>query len=208
MSKNNLRSRQWFLMTYSSPDEFKPLLDVCLHYAYIFHDKEDSEPHYHIACVFKNARALSGLISLINSTQNTFGEVVKVSLTAVFDYLTHKNDENKFQYSEELIVFDDLSFWKNCTDDVNTTDSLIDDILSGLPLRSLAHRYGRDFMKNWRCYVDFARNVAWQENGFKFKYECIVDDVEFENEYKKFKQGVYSVEQLEVINHISDKPAK
>lgn len=181
MASHSLRSRQWSLITYATPAEFQPLLEACAHYAYIFHDKEECIPHYHVICVFKNPRAFAGIKSLIESTQNTLGEVVKKSLSDVYDYLTHDNTDKPL-YDKSSVVCDDLAFWDSLVDsEENTTDSLIDDILAGLPLRILARRYGRDFMRNYRSYVDFARMVCEQENGIKKPYERIVDITAFKS---------------------------
>lgn len=183
--KNSLRSRNWSLVTYATPDEFSLLLESALHYAYIRHDDDGVEPHYHVLLVFKNARAFDGLKSLIKSNQNTLGEVVKSDLRSMFDYLLHE-DKDKKQYSVDDVVSDDVDFWLSCSHDSdNTTDSLIDDILAGTPLRVLARKYGRDFMKNCPVYLHFARLVYSQECcGLVVGYEKITA-LKNESDFKK-----------------------
>lgn len=184
MASHSLRSRLWSLVTYAGEDDFKFLLQACKHWAYIYHDKDDVEPHWHLLCVFQNARAFEGLKSLIKSKQNTFGEVIKSTLEDMYKYLTHDQQTDKQLYDKSAVKCDDISFWENVGDDEqNITDSLIDDILNGLSLRVLARRYGRDFMKNWKFYVAYANLVREQENGGLLKYEREAD-------YWRFKDMV------------------
>lgn len=176
MASHSLRSRQWSLVTYADEDDFKFLLQACKHWAYIYHDKDGVEPHWHLLCVFQNARAFEGLKSLIRSNQNTFGEVIKSTLEDLYKYLTHDKQTDKQLYDKSAVKCDDISFWENVGDDEqNITDSLIDDILNGLSLRVLARRYGRDFMKNWKFYFAYANLVREQENGGLLKYEREAD---------------------------------
>lgn len=184
MASHSLRSRQWSLVTYADEDDFKFLLQACKHWAYIYHDKDGVAPHWHVLCVFQNARAFEGLKSLIKSNQNTFGEVIKSTLEDMYKYLTHDKQTDKQLYDKSAVKCDDISFWENVGDDEqNITDSLIDDVLNGLSLRVLARRYGRDFMKNWKFYFVYANLVREQENGGLLKYEREAD-------YWRFKDMV------------------
>ena len=163
MAVHAFRSRQWSLVSYASVAEFTPLLDQCLHYAYIYHDKDGVEPHYHLLCVFKNPRALKGIQDTICSDQNTLGEPVKSSLEEMYKYLTHERETDKVIYPKESVVCDSSVFWDTLTvEEGSVTDSLIDDILQGLPLRLLARRYGRDFIRNYKSYMDFSYLVSLQ----------------------------------------------
>ena len=180
MAAHGFRSRQWSLVTYASVTEFAPLLTQCEHYAYIFHDKDGVEPHYHLLCVFKNPRALKGIQDTIKSDQNTLGEPVKSSLEEMYKYLTHERETDKVLYPKESVICDSPGFWETLTaEEGSVTDSLIDDILQGLPLRLLARRYGRDFMRNYRGYTDFAYLVCLQERGEMLAYEHYVEKCDF-----------------------------
>ena len=70
---------------------------------------------------------------------------------------------------------------------------MINDILKGLPLRELARRYGRDFMKNWRSYTDFCYCLAQQENGSSFPYEKIYENIAFANEFNMRANGQFEI---------------
>lgn len=180
MAVHGLRSRQWSLVTYASVVEFAPLLNQCEHSAYIYHDKDGVEPHYHILCVFKNPRALKGIQDTIKSDQNTLGEPVKSSLEEMYKYLTHERETDKVLYPKESVVCDSVSFWETLTAEEGAiTDSLIDDILQGLPLRLLARRYGRDYMRNYKAYIAFAQLVDAQEHGAVQAYQRYAEERDF-----------------------------
>lgn len=184
MAKNGYRSRQWSLVTYASVDEFVKLCEQAEHYAYIYHDKDGVAAHYHVLLVFKNPRALKGLQDVIGSDQNTFGEPVKSSLEEMYKYLTHERETDKVIYSHDDLHVDSFGFWDGLTaEEGSVTDAMIDDILSGIKLRLLARRYGRDFMKNHKYYIAFAQLVAAQESGIIQPYEQAAD-------YRSFRDVV------------------
>jgi hypothetical protein len=73
------------------------------HYAYIFHNKDEGkEPHYHLIVRYKTCYDLSTLFNRVRAMRERNGRTVMVeicqSLSASYDYLTHKNDPDKFQY--------------------------------------------------------------------------------------------------------------
>ena len=177
--------------------EFAPLLNQCEHYAYIYHDKDGVEPHFHILCVFKNPRALKGIQDTIKSDQNTLGEPVKSSLEEMYKYLTHERETDKVLYPKESVVCDSVSFWETLTaEEGSITDSLIDDILQGLPLRLLARRYGRDYMRNYKAYIAFAQLVDAQEHGAVQAYQRYAEMAEFQRLAKENPDTGFEGEQI------------
>lgn len=180
----NERYYNWSLITYASPDEFQLLLEKCTHYAYIYHDKDDNENHYHVICVFQNQRTLSAIKRDINSTQNTLGQKVN-SLSDMFHYLTHDEEEGKEIYPIENVVCDDLYYWThldNVKDDSADIEQMIDDIINGVHYRILARKYGRDYVKNHVVYESFAERVYRQEVlGEIFNYQRLKEFIDFTN---------------------------
>lgn len=156
-----IRSRTYSLITYNPPSDFEPLLNKARRWAYIYHDKDESEPHYHIYARFDNALTRDGVLRLVKGSQNTFAEILKTTEKDILSYFLHEN-KDKFQYNKTSIVFSD-NFEKPEPD--SDSECLIDDILSGMSLRSLASKYGRDFMKNFRSYYSFATLVYEQEHN-------------------------------------------
>ena len=83
-------------------------------------------------------------------------------------------------YPKESVVCDSVSFWETLTaEEGSITDSLIDDILQGLPLRLLARRYGRDYMRNYKAYIAFAQLVDAQEHGAVQAYQRYAEERDF-----------------------------
>ena len=169
MSKNILTQRnyRWALVSYASPNEFQRVCLKALHYAYIYHNLEDCTPHYHVLLVFRSQRTLSAIRKDIASEQNTNGQKLR-DLCASFRYLTHEESTDKQLYPQSSVVCDDLTFWTTLKEDDGEdyeVDHLIDDIISGLSLRALARKYGRDFMKNREKYEQFAYDVSLHERS-------------------------------------------
>lgn len=166
-----MRVRFFSLISYA-PVEF--IHDVCekksLYYAYILHDRDVNEmgvpfePHFHILLQTLNAHEPSAVCKWFRGQhgQNTFAE--EVYSTSIYDYLTHNGFEDKFQYSQESIVSNDIGKFKNVCDLANIkTIQLLDDINTGKPLRYLASTYGRDFVLNSSKYINFAYAMRDEE---------------------------------------------
>ena len=178
-SVHKVRARQFFIRTYLNPDEFEPIIKAARNWAYILHDKDGGEPHYHIIAVFKNARSEGGIKATIPNTQQTRIEIVKNGIEACYRYLTHEDNPEKYHYSKDEIQSNGKGYFEENKAEHETAEQMIDDILQGLSLRELARRYGRDFMKNWRKYIEFARAVMGQEDGERIGYEQMIEEREF-----------------------------
>lgn len=149
----NERYYSWSLVTYSNPEDWKELLMFAKHYAYIRHDKELCESHYHILLTFEQCRSLNWIRKRINSNQNTLGQYMKDKFSA-FEYLTHQNDTEKILYEKSSIVTDDVNFWLHINTEVEKNDEFIDDLLNLTPFE-MAKKYGRDYIKNYTKYDNF-----------------------------------------------------
>lgn len=69
-------------------------------YAYIYHDKDDSEPHYHLYVHFTSRRRLNWLEhEKLTHTfrQNVMCERV-IDVNQLFLYFLHRNNPGKYQY--------------------------------------------------------------------------------------------------------------
>ena len=169
------RSRNFCLITYLMEDD----LVTCLNnhqssirgFEYIYHDKDlkddgtPKEPHFHVNLILYSARKLVdvrrwfvGGIDLNGLPANTLGQIC-MDIGASHDYLTHKENPDKFQYNSEDIVSSDSSLFERrveCSDDVSWL--ALNDMLDGVPLKDIAHRYGRDFIYHYghikQVYVD------------------------------------------------------
>lgn len=156
------RSTWFFCMTYAKPCEFKFALEKATHWAYIYHDRDENEPHFHILLHFDNARTGFALLNDFHSTANTFIES-KVSPVDSYEYLYHANHPDKYQYDKSLIVSHNPVYWEHFLPSVRdrTQTDFIEDLLnsSDLDLVYMAKKYGRDFIKNYRTYIEFRNDV-------------------------------------------------
>lgn len=183
---STIRAYTWCVITYAKPKDFQRLLDSAMHWAYAYHDKDwrfsdegekiPKEPHYHVLLAFENEQSLKQLKERIDSTQNVFGQRLhnkaqgKESVRGIWDYLTHRDEDpnEKFIYDESIRISDDLSYWeKRCQKELLSTatnDSFFEDLLSDdFNLKDMGRKYGRDFIKNHRSYLEYRRNTLQEQ---------------------------------------------
>lgn len=148
-------------------------------YAYINHDRDvDSEgnvkkSHFHI--VFRTYSQFTRFQIYKWWQQYTFDydgernewikrENIDIEITkdisASVEYLTHKNDPDKFQYSVNDVVSDDWEDINNVTDGKSKDDSyeIVEKILQGVSERELLKTYGREYVYHRQQY----REIAYQ----------------------------------------------
>lgn len=190
---------------------------------YIFHDRDNKEPHKHIALVLKRARRIADVIGWFKScvdlngkAVNTQGEKIK-SLKALKLYFLHKDEKSislgKFQYAEtDLIVltpFKDAFSFETADDKTGGMDNeerkeeenrqFLADIENGTPLREMACKYGRDWMKNYKYYRHYVTDMLLEEGSITLdvalaRGDTILEEktnIELQQRFKKgFEQGV------------------
>lgn len=170
-SSSHSRRLYWIeLIVYSSPNTFMPLLRKADRWAYAYHDldKNDDgtwkEPHYHIIVHFENARSINACKRDILSTQNVLGKEI-TSVMGAYQYLWHENDLDKYQYDKSIVVSHNPVFWEGFLPDIRASDTtdFLEDLLNHVDMVTMAKRYGRDYMKNYRAYKDFVDEVEFQE---------------------------------------------
>lgn len=152
------RGYSFAIVSYASLEELQPLLASAKHYAYILHDKDKTDNHYHIYATFHTQKSTKGVCSLVNSEQNTFASLLLGTKENLLAYFIHADLEDKTQYSSECIVYDDdKKYWSRSEDIEQKTrenESFIKDLFT-LNRRQLGIKYGRDYIKNFRAYSDY-----------------------------------------------------
>lgn len=171
-----IRAYNWFIVTYNDIANLKPLLDTATKYAYIKHDKDIAQPHYHIMLYTVREISFNQLKTIVNSCynpnkQNTFYQPIKDKKIA-FRYLTHKDNPDKYQYNDSEIVCTDINFF-SLEKSVKDFTELLDDILKRVSLRDMAKKWGRDFIINRLKYVEYANLMSVQEKGITLDGEII-----------------------------------
>lgn len=177
------RNVWWFAETYLEPCEFEYALSKATHWAYIYHDKDVSadgrlkEPHYHILLHYDNSRTGFAVLRDFVGRQNTFvKDVYKNSSPVIcYEYLTHDNDVDKYHYSKANIVSHNPVYWEHFLPSVRdrTQTDFLEDLLqtdTDLDLREMAKKYGRDFIKNYRTYIEFRNEVVPYDKQTHIKY--------------------------------------
>ena len=139
------------------------------HWAYICHDKDETDKHFHILCTFAKNKSFERVRAYVQSDKNTFCQPLE-DWTGDYEYLTHSNAPEKFQYSPADIISNDIDFWnKKLNNDDMGEENFVEDLLSGvLTYRQMAIKYGRDYIRNFRSYEYFKGAVQTQEHTQAF----------------------------------------
>lgn len=180
-----IKSDRYGLVTYNEPSAFVPLLrEHCKHWAYICHDKDDCEKHWHIIALFDNERSPNAIVDLFKVLpQNTWINNIRYGV-ASYEYLTHNSEgakkDGKHLYDCCLIHQDSDEYWniqwrseteikqaeetKRNEDFEQSNEAFLLNLLSPkLDPKKMAMKYGRDFIKNYQSYMNFRYEVLQQE---------------------------------------------
>ena len=120
--KRNNNYSNYSLVVYDKSDlEYIIRLKTVDKYAYIYHDKDESEPHYHLYIHFMSRRRLNWLEheKLTHAfKQNIMCERV-IDVNQLFLYFLHRNSPEKYQYSVKDIIsnYNFLDTNENAKDD-------------------------------------------------------------------------------------------
>lgn len=181
--------RFFSLLSYCPEDFIITVLmshDNISHWAYALHNKDDSEPHFHILIMLRSATSLSAVrkwFAYQDSTGqqvNTLAKKVYRKALNVLEYFVHKGKPDKFQYDESIIKSDDLDYFlSGAADNENLNDcsfSIIDDFLSGVSFREMCKVYGRDFIIHLSSYR-LAVEMICQQEGLPLPFNVVRKDV-------------------------------
>lgn len=192
-SKNMSRYYSFRLISYLNKESIEKICkEKCNHYAYIYHDKDTTEegnpkePHFHIVCTTKQPKSINSIRREFDDTsgQNTLAKVAD-DMQLAYNYLTHKDNPEKYQYKTEEITHDDIKYWIKVSKDENTerpsNEEFIKDLFKFNPLQ-MSKKYGRDYIKNFERYDYFRRYVSEEmqrRNGWwKHEYNEDIDLIE------------------------------
>ena len=185
-------SRNFFIVTYLSDTlVHKALRSLSVaHWAYILHDKDDKEPHIHLLVRLNNKTTTNAVRKKFNALGagadngkdiNSFVEYSR-NLSDSFEYLIHANDKDKYQYSIDDVVTDDMGYWRGTYSSAgnpksaehsieNNAYQILCDLEKGVSLREMAKRYGREFIINRFHYVDYFELMKQQEHSRRIDNE-------------------------------------
>lgn len=169
-----MRSYSFCVVSYNtSVSDILELLNRASHYIYILHDHDDTDPHLHICLTTKQPASFNTIRNCVKGDQNVFVEELR-DKTAMANYLCHEGSQDKYVYPRSALQSNDLSFWFK---DVETKDSdFVTDLLEcSLSYREMAIKYGRDYMRNFSAYQNFAYQVRLQEKTINIKNKSPFD---------------------------------
>ena len=167
------RAYTWSLVSYAPYSNLLDLFDAAKHWAYCYHDKEESEPHYHIIATFNQQVSLNTIRETISSEQNTLGECrrkcgnkwISLNVKALYGYLIHLNLPDKYQYDVKNRIVDDMQYWLRYDELAEVKKSEDNEILLQDILRQdMSHSdwelymiktYGKEFIRHRRHYNEF-----------------------------------------------------
>jgi hypothetical protein len=163
--------RNLFVRTYCKADVIERLIESIDpdEYAFILHDKDiqpdgsPKMPHYHLLISKRSGIRLTPFIKACD--ENTHISVAN-SKTFCYEYLTHKNNPEKFAYSSSDVreFHRDVDTYSATTKEryESTYSQMLDDI-NTLSRRDMAIKYGRDYMLNYQRYEAFKTVVEDEE---------------------------------------------
>ncbi len=180
------------IITYAKEEEFQKLLKYGTKWEYIFHDsdvKEDGtlkEPHWHINIVLREWKTVEAVCKLIEGNQNSLAIPMNDKRDA-HEYLTHKNDPDKFQYDENLIKSSEKKLWEDKESKTDENENFMAILESRtISLREKAIRLGRDYIKNYFKYESFIKEMKQEEldieNGYP-SHLFLISEYDFWEEY-------------------------
>lgn len=163
-----MRERAYFVRGYvKRPNENLSLLfQSTEHWAYVWHDKDEKEPHCHIIVRFrynKTPTAFAKILLGIDNLQNWHFSALRDKYTA-FDYLYHRDEksiaENKTRYNDGDVLTDDIAYFtrggQSSRDNLAFYNDLIENNLSHI---EMARKYGRDYLKNIARYDEAKKTI-------------------------------------------------
>lgn len=171
------KSRFFSLTTYANEKQIQKV--VCDHASsiralcYIYHDKDEAEPHHHILMRTHGTWSPVQLTKWFKDLKdkekkpvNTFCEIAN-DMDALKEYIMHADTESREQgkhlYSKEDIKdfgFCDLAERKDCYD---SSYEILLRILAGANPRDLVRVYGRDYLYHINAYHECADKIRTLE---------------------------------------------
>ena len=179
------RYRNFSLMTYVKPTDLESVMKrhekQIRAYAYITHEKDvnefdqPKEKHIHLLLCLINNTTVEATRNWFNSFEDEKGQRINTlsqpmhDISASYDYLTHDTEqaksENKYQYDKADIKGYNLDFFTDTAkQDIDNMSLALLEMCSGVPLKDIAKKYGRDFIIHYHS-VKLLFNDIMEQNG-------------------------------------------
>lgn len=188
MRNKNSRIRHFFLVLYCTKLELDAMLLKNLQrvsaYVYIEHDKcvydsdlkdndgnfvhragEPEKRHIHLLISFYNGHTFSAVKKLFTTEMDNPRVEPVNDMVSCYEYLTHKNNSEKYQYLESELVFHNEEYYQNLLrngekrDNDNIAMLIVKDMLKGTSPLIMIDRYGRDYVIHMRQYKEVVDEI-------------------------------------------------
>lgn len=188
--------KQIAIMTYAPIAQVKTILEkkrgAYTAFALIQHDKDKAPKHCHIFIKFNCERRGTDILKWFDLCCDENGEIVNTRFEQVhsekglLDYLTHSNTPEKHPYEEKEIIYSDENareeLLKECV--VDNGYGALEDMLTGVKLKEIARKWGRDFIRYYTAYKLLANDIRLEESDERAQMWAKIERQEIEN----FKQ--------------------
>lgn len=182
--KSSKKFRHWIVLLYqdSNSYNFEEVLRICKSqkkWAFIKHFPESNEKkeHFHVILSFENATKKETLAKKLGITENYIDEIK--SFRTICRYLTHIDDEDKFQYNLDQVKISKLfeKEYKKQFDDIETEEEIINNIYSFIS-KVVNLPYNEAIISliqyvNINCYDRIYKRYRYEFNEF-LKSSCIM----------------------------------
>lgn len=152
-------------------------------YAYALHDKDTENPHHHILIWTHNALQYNtvrkwflGVLDENNKECSCLCKPIQCDQSA-YEYLTHKNEKDKFIYDESIIKSFNVDI-NAFNDDINDDGSdIVEMLINKKPLREIVKLKGKEFIYHYKHYRDLADEILKEDRRIQYERYCeIVDE--------------------------------
>lgn len=177
-----LRSRKWFcrislenhlktgeIYKYDFNEIYLNLIDRYEKVMYIIHDQDDKNIHAHFIIQHKNQIKKSTLINIM-----PYGDIEQQRGTNIecYNYLLHKDVEDKVSYSEENIVCnfsEEVSDWLSDKKVNKSKENFLNAIYNSMDTHEIREQYPNEFL------INFNKLEKLQNDSIKEKSNCFRD---------------------------------
>lgn len=190
------RFRNFTIVSYSNEEELYAMIRN-IHarvraFAYVIHDRdiyledrldndgnvvtragELERVHIQMCLVLFNGASVSAVRKLFSDSVNTAQVQVVTDMRSMFRYLTHKDNPEKFQYSDDDIRTNDIDYFRNLErfgdkrNVDNIAECIINDLINHVSPRLMLHRYGRDYVIHREMYKSMVDEILQYDYHFR-----------------------------------------
>lgn len=183
------------IMTYANKKQVELILEkhksAITAYAWIYHDKDKTDPHCHIFLKFATDRKGTDILKWFECATDFKGEEANTrfekvrSADGLINYLTHEKNPEKHHYDQSEIIYSDENakeeLLKEC--EIDNGYGALQAMLDNIPLKEIARRYGRDFIRYYSSYKNLWNDIKVEEQRLNY----IKDREKYEKEQEFFK---------------------